>query len=296
MFESMEVFAVVVEHNSLNQASKTLNLSQPALSRKIKMLEDELDIKLFRRIGKKLELTEAGETAYEYAKELRDLQRRFLHEMRRYKSIENCSITIGASLTTLQSTLPDLISLFTNVDPLIDIKLVTGKTHEMVTLIKEKKADIGLVASKIDDDPALQCVPLFDDHLSLILPKHHPLTGKSSVGIHQLNGLPMIVFSKGTWYRILMDDLFHRFKVVPEIKMDIDSFEAIIRLVSTCQIATLLPQSYLRPNLLENLVQVEIPELKQTIRTTSLIYNEHSLSKACVHPLIKQAQHHFLNR
>ncbi|MEB3100462.1 LysR family transcriptional regulator [Ferviditalea candida] len=296
MFESLEIFAVVVEHNSLNRASKTLNLSQPALSRKIKMLEDELDIELFRRIGKKLELTEAGETAYEYAKELRDLQKRFLHEMTRYKSIEKCSITIGASLTTLQSTLPDLISLFTNVDPHIDIKLVTGRTHEMVTVVKEKKADIGLVASKIDDDPTLQCVPLFEDHLSLILPKQHALAGKSSVSIHQLNGLPMIVFSKGTWYRILMDDLFHRFKVVPEIKMDIDSFEAIIRLVSTCQIATLLPQSYLRPNLLENLVQVEIPELKQTIRTTSLIYNKHSMSKDCVQPLIKQAQQHFLNR
>ena len=65
-----------------------------------------------------------------------------------------------------------------------------------------------------------------------------------------LNELPMILFSKGTWYRILMDELFNRFSIFPNVQMEIDSFEAIIRLVSTCKTATLLPKSYLREDLI----------------------------------------------
>ncbi|MCZ4142411.1 LysR family transcriptional regulator, partial [Escherichia coli] len=89
-----------------------------------------------------------------------------------------------------------------------------------------------------------------------------------------LQDLPMIIFSKGTWYRKLTDDLFQRCGVMPDIRMEIDSFEAIIRLLPTGKAAALLPKSYLRPQLLadNDLVSVYLPQLQQTRRTTSMIY------------------------
>jgi DNA-binding transcriptional LysR family regulator len=272
MWEDMHIFATVVEQSSLNRASQRLNLTQPALSRKIAKLEERLGVKLFNRTGKKLELTRIGRISYDYALQMRQLNRNFVQAIEQYKSGGH-SITIGASLTTLQSTLPDLITLLTRLYPTVDIKAVTGKTHEIVSLVQEKRIDFGLVASAVDL-PELNCVPLFDDHLSLVLPRNHALADKHPATIEDLNGLPMILFSKGSWYRVMMDDLFRQYGVQPDIKMEIDSFEAIIRLVSPCHTATLLPLSYLRPRLLEDndLTRGDIPELQKNVRTTSLIY------------------------
>jgi|HigsolmetaAR203D_1030402.scaffolds.fasta_scaffold00004_36 DNA-binding transcriptional LysR family regulator len=273
MNEWIEMFASVVEHSSINRASQALNISQPALSRKLKKLEQTLGVQLFVRLGKRLELTAAGKMTYQYALQLRELHKRYIRELMQYQSTTRKAVTISASLTTLQSSLPDLISLFIQHDPALDIQTITGKTHEVVTFVREQRAHLGLVASRIEE-PGMACVPLFDDHLMLVVPSDHPLTRETPLTVAALHGVPMILFSKGTWYRILVDELFTKYRIVPEIKMEIDSFEAIIRLTSTCNAVTLLPNSYLRPQLLRDngLTALNVRELEQTIRTTSLIY------------------------
>ncbi|MBP1991994.1 LysR family transcriptional regulator [Paenibacillus eucommiae] len=297
--ELMDVFAVVVEQESLNKASHVLNLSQPALSRKIMKLEEELGVELFFRKGKRLELTRVGQICYEHALELRHSDRKFKQAIYEYKaSGKHSSITIGASLTTLQATLPDLITIYLKDHPMTEIKALTGKTHEVVTMVKEKKVDIGLVASQINAF-GLSCEPLFNDHLCLVLPLGHSYIDRSALAIRDLHELPMILFSKGTWYRILMDELFQRFNIFPQVQMEIDSFEAIIRLVSTCKTATLLPQSYLRDDLIRNseLILRNIPELEQTTRTTSLLYSEDASAHPEALKFIDKAKQHFsLNR
>ena len=274
MFEEMQAFATVVEQSSLNQASKLLNLSQPALSRKIAKLEGELGVTLFNRKGKRLELTSIGRLTYDFALEQRQHQLKFLQTLAQFKDDTNSMITLGASLTTLQTTLPPLISAFMDKHHHAEIKLVTGKTHEIVSAVRDKQADVGIVASSISE-PGLNCTPLFEDHLELVVPSTHPLSGKESL-MEDLQKLPMITFSKGTWYRKLTDDLFHRSGIMPDIRMEIDSFEAIIRLLPTCKAAALLPKSYVRPQLLldNDLVTVQIAELKQTLRTTCMIYGQ----------------------
>ncbi|APO47524.1 LysR family transcriptional regulator [Paenibacillus sp. FSL R5-0623] len=274
MFEELNAFAAVVEQSSLNRASKLLNLSQPALSRKIAKLEDELGVALFHRRGKRLELTSVGQFTYTYAVEQKQQQQKFLTMLAQYKDEEQSTITLGASLTTLQTTLPPLVNAFMEKHPNAELKLLTGKTHEIVSFVRDKKADVGIVASSISE-VGLNCVPLFDDHLELVVPLTHPLSGKEA-GMEHLQDLPMITFSKGTWYRKLTDDLFQRCAVMPDIRMEIDSFEAIIRLLPSAKAAALLPKSYLRPQLLadNDLVSVHLPQLQQTRRTTCMIYGE----------------------
>lgn len=295
MYDNLEVFAVVVEQESLNKASRVLNLSQPALSRKIMHLEEELGVALFDRKGKRLELTRAGHLCYEHAVKMRGLTEDFMHSLRPFTSDSvPGSITIGASLTTLQSTLPELIHQFTSDFPDTDIKAVTGKTHEIVGLVREKKVDFGLIASEIDH-PELECHPLFDDHLCLVLPKGHPYTGRTDLAMSDLNELPMILFSKGTWYRVLMDELFERYAIFPNVKMEIDSFEAILRLGVTLGCATLLPSSYLSTKLVENsgMTVTELPELQKAKRTTCLILYKEAGLQPSIRSFIGRAEIRF---
>lgn len=313
MLERLKMFTAVIEHGSLNKAAKALNISQPALSRKIASLEAELNIQLFERRGKKLLLTPIGEAAYDYANEFMQLERRFLQSLAAYKPETKVMLTVGASLTTLQSTLPDLISLLTTPKLQLEISAVTGKTHEIVRLVQEDHADLGLVASDVQH-PDIACIPLFNDHLVLVLPNNHPLAhgkaaamegsktlealkpeaSKKVASIEDLQGLPMVLFAKGTWYRVLMDELFNRYGLLPEIRMEIDSFEAILRLVHTCNMATLLPASYLRRSVLEDneLTALEIAELKLVKRTTSLIYSKNKVFSPDILALIEQAIHY----
>ncbi|KIL41226.1 LysR family transcriptional regulator [Gordoniibacillus kamchatkensis] len=293
--EDLDIFATVVEQESLNKASALLNLSQPALSRKIMKLEEELGVQLFERRGKRLALTRAGELCYEHALEFRSLTRKFQQALREFTKVGKITtLTVGASLTTLQSTLPELITAYTARYPATDLKALTGKTHEIVTLVKERKVDLGVVASSIAV-PGLKCEPLFDDHLCLVLPHGHPYLDKQELQVTDLNDLSMILFSKGTWYRVLTDELFHRFAIFPDVKMEIDSFEAIIRLVATCRTATLLPNSYLGDRLIGlNELQVrDIPELKQTTRTTSLIYSDDAAVSEAAREFVEVAKRQY---
>ncbi|MBP2002101.1 DNA-binding transcriptional LysR family regulator [Paenibacillus shirakamiensis] len=278
MYEDLLAFIIVVEQSSLNKASKLLNLSQPALSRKISKLEEELGVLLFSRKGKRLELTRTGQMAYTYALEQRKKHLQFLQSISRYKQTERSVLTLGASLTTIQTTLPLLVTALMNKYPETELKLVTGKTHEIVSYVRDKKVDFGVVASSIDE-PGLLCIPLFEDHLELVVPRQHDLLQAGrTISMEDLGGLPMIIFSKGTWYRRVIDDLFGRYNIVPDIRMEIDSFEAIVRLLPTCKAAALLPKSYLRTSLLEDNDVVAIPmkELEQTQRKTCLIFGQKS--------------------
>ncbi|MCA1294896.1 LysR family transcriptional regulator [Paenibacillus sp. alder61] len=277
MLEDLLVFTTVVEQSSLNKASKLLNLSQPALSRKITKLEEEWGVSLFTRKGKRLELTRVGHEAYIYALEQRQRHQNFLRSVSRFKASERSVVTLGASLTTIQTTLPPLVKALMEKFPDIELKLVTGKTHEIVAHIRDRKVDLGVVASSISE-AGLRCIPLFQDHLELVVPRGHELAENRHPGMEDLNGRSMIVFSKGTWYRKLIDDLFGRYGIIPDIRMEIDSFEAIVRLLPTCKAAALLPKSYLRKQMLQDngLVSLQMKELDQTRRETCLVYGDKS--------------------
>ena len=241
MFEELDMFAVVVEQSSINQASKALNLSQPALS----------------------ENSQAGGPARAAVQPPGQTAGAYLHRTDRLhlcpgggrsNSCRRWPITgRGSDLDQLGSQpdhpsddLAPLVNAFMERHPAAEIKLITGKTHEIVSYVRDKRVDVGIVASSINQ-PGLNCIPLFDDHLELVIPSSHPLAELDDVGIERLQGLPMIIFSTGTWYRKLTDDLFHRWGIMPDIRMEIDSFEAIVRLIPTCKAAALLPKSYLRP-------------------------------------------------
>lgn len=297
MLEDMRLFATVVDHTSLNKAAERLNISQPALSRRISRLESELGIPLFRRVGKRLELTAAGQLTYEFAQELRRFHGAYLQKLNAFKTGEAHGVTIGASLTTLQTTLPDWIKAMTEKHPSLEIKAVTGKSHEIATLVKERKVDFGLVASSVDD-PSLTSLPLFDDHLILVLPRTHFIMEKTEIEMADLNRLPLILFAPGTWYRSLTDELFRRYDINPEVQMEIDSFEAIVRLLSASRAGTLLPKSYLRKQMLEDndLFVVRIRDLEETKRTMSLIHGDPAWFTPSIQYLIDETTAYFARR
>ena len=151
---------------------------------------------------------------------------------------------------------------------------------------------------QLEDDPSITSLPLFHDHLMLVLPRNQFIIEKTELSMSDLNRLPMILFAPGTWYRSLTDELFRKYDIVPEVQMEIDSFEAIVRLLSACRAGTLLPKSYLRKQMLEDndLFIVKVRELEQTPRTMSLIHADSALLTPSIRYLIEETAAWFARR
>lgn len=105
-------------------------------------------------------------------------------------------VTLGASLTSLQTTLPPLVNAYMDKYPTAELKLITGRTHEIVSSVSEGKSDVGLIASSIQE-PGLRCISLFEDQLRLVVSEQHPLNLSSKLTMDNLSRLPMILFSRG---------------------------------------------------------------------------------------------------
>jgi DNA-binding transcriptional LysR family regulator len=150
LFHQFIAFSVVVDEQSLNKAAKKLNISQPALSRKMLALETQLGITLFHRDGKRLEVTPLGYELYKQALEIKKLERSIMRTIATFEPTTTPTITIGASLTTLQASFPDLISKLSHAFPNITIKVITGKTHEITELMIAGKVELGLVATVVN--------------------------------------------------------------------------------------------------------------------------------------------------
>lgn len=274
MLNEMRLIAAIIENESLNQAAEVLQVSQPALSRQLRKMEEEWRVTLFHRQGKRLVLTRMGQITYEYAQKFLQMEQEFLQTIGSFRSIaEGHRLKIGASLTTLQSTLPNLLTHFVERSPSVEVQVQTGKTHEIALLSEQRRIDLGIIASHIEHS-SLICQPLFEDHLCLIAPEQKQKDWvREKITLNALNNLPMVLFSKDTLYRVLLDKIFNQHGIYPDVRMEIDSFEAIARLVATGAVYSLLPKSYLREGMTSVGYSVwEIDELSKAKRITSLIY------------------------
>jgi len=136
-------FAVVVETGSLRQAARVLALSQPAISHQLRRLQDAVGAPLYRRVGRGIELTEAGRALYRYARKVRTAwarAERFAAEMRGGVAGR---VRLRASRTTAMAILPRALALFRKRFPDVEIWAESGNSQEVVEAMS--RLDLGLI-------------------------------------------------------------------------------------------------------------------------------------------------------
>lgn len=166
----------VVERGSLRAGAKHLGLAQPAVSRSIKELEQELGLVLFERNKFGMTLTRAGEVFVRRAKAIQAEFARTLEEMEHLKGEDRGMITVGCSSATLIAIIPTVISRFQAKYPNIRIKLLEGSLPMLETQIRDGLVDLyyGAVPAGYVD-PALLIELLFNNERMIIGRRGHPL-------------------------------------------------------------------------------------------------------------------------
>lgn len=204
--ELYKVFYYVAKNGSISRAANELSISQPAISKSVKSLEEQMNTNLFIRKRDGVELTEAGITFYKKIKDAMDLIYSAENDLKVLTNMESGIINIGASKTILHEFLMPYIKKFHKKYPKITIRIFTDKTSDLV-----KKAKMGLVDAIFTNLPynmpsEFEIYKLMDLHDCLAANNTYDYLKGKVITKKELEKLPLLVLTKGATTRIRLDD------------------------------------------------------------------------------------------
>lgn len=204
--ELYKVFYYVAKNESITRAANELSVSQPAISKSIKTLEEQINTPLFIRKRDGVSLTEAGESIYNKIKEAIELIDSAEDDIKSLTNLESGSINIGASKTIIHEYLMPHIKKFHKEYPNINIRIFTDKTSELI-----KKAKMGLVDVIFTNMPYnfpddFETIKIMDLHDCLVANESFNYLKGKKITKNDLEKLPLLVLTKGATTRIRLDD------------------------------------------------------------------------------------------
>jgi DNA-binding transcriptional LysR family regulator len=176
----VEAFLAVVRRRGFTRASADMHLSQPAISRRIHLLEQELQAPLFERIGTRVVLSEAGQTFLPHAEAVMASLRDGLDAVAALRGGHFGSVTLAVVGTLASTTLTSRLRHFREANPGIDLRLQTALSAEVSMLVRRGEASLGLRYGP-DGRADLVCRAIHQEELVAVCAADHPLAGVPSV-------------------------------------------------------------------------------------------------------------------
>ncbi len=180
--------AIVEADNNFSRAADRLQIEQPPLSQRVRSLEKALQVQLFDRSHRPLQLTAAGKTF------LAEVQLALMHlergitQAKRAHGGELGQLTIGISSAVSNSVLPDILRTFRQQYPDVELELRELTMEQQLQELRDRHLDIGFehIPAPYNQDQQLQLLPLFQEQLVVALPETHPLTAQPSISLATL--------------------------------------------------------------------------------------------------------------
>ncbi len=180
----------IVQEGTLTRAAEKMHLTQSALSHQLKELEKELDIPVFYRKGKKLQLSNEGSRFLKSAQKILSELSLLEADMRHFKNGETGTLKISTQCYTAYHWLPRIIKYYKSVCPGIDIHVVSAATYLPLEYLIRGDLDVAIIRNKIEN-PNIHYEPIFEDQLFAIISDEHPLARKRCVKIADFEGEEM---------------------------------------------------------------------------------------------------------
>ena len=203
----LKSYCLVVETKSFSRAAQAKHMTQSAMSRLVKGLEDELGVKLLLREGKSVTLTPEGRIFYDHAKRLLEGYVRMEQDINDSHGAARGSLRLGSSRTPAFHLLSQALSGFTRLHPELRIDLIVARTEFVLRELREGRIDVGIVESRSVDE-SFSAQELAEDEVVLIAPENHPLTKKKAITMHDLMTTPFILPGHGSGTRAIVDNYF----------------------------------------------------------------------------------------
>src|SRR5512143_1028363 len=226
----LRTFVAVAELRHFARAASLCNLSQPAVSHQIALLEEELGAKLLNRAARRVSLTVAGEVFLEEARRILGAVDRAHERMQEVVRGAVGRIRLGATATPGLYLLPPLLAKYRGEHGSYDLRFEIGPIHTIAERVARNDLDMAIVAGALPSGE-LQARSLFQDELVIVAPVSSPLTRARTVKPNQLDGEPWILREEGSDTRRQTTAWWHRHRLAPARTMTFDNPDAVTRAV-----------------------------------------------------------------
>jgi LysR family cys regulon transcriptional activator len=211
---------------NLTAAAEVLFTSQPALSKQIRELEEELGVQLFVRHGKRYtQLTEAGEQILAAAERVLDETAALRKISEQFAAGHSGTLSIAATHTQARYVLPTVLARFRAEFPAMQFKLLQGNPQQVAEFVVHGDATFGLATETLDEHPSLDTRPAYAWRHCLMVPVGHPLADSGvAPSLSQLADQPLITYSREFAGRRGIDAAFAKGGLTPRVVLEaIDS-------------------------------------------------------------------------
>lgn len=221
-FELYRIFYVVANHCNITKASEELNISQPAISKSIKKLEEQLGGNLFVRTKKGVVLTSEGKEFYSYISKAIDYIYSAENKFTDLMNLETGHIRIGASTTLTYNYLAPFLQQFHILYPNIVIEIDTSVVDVLIQKLKSGLLDI-IFFNITDDhyDADLSVIPCIKVHNKFITGEKYHFLSNQILSLHDINNYPLILQSKSSSIRRGLDNFLKEQKVELKSSMEL---------------------------------------------------------------------------
>jgi DNA-binding transcriptional LysR family regulator len=278
--QQLRIIKAIAKEQSFKRAADLLFVSQPSLSKQVKILENQLGILLFDRKSRKVTLTESGRLFLQYSDRILSLCEETCRAMDDLKSGERGNLTVGASQTVGTYLMPRVLALFAQNYPQINLTVQVDSTRNITRNIVDRRIDIAVVGGDVPIQLKnhLTIEKFVEDELLLIIPKSHPFALKTNKIINKedLYHLNYITLNPTSTIRKFIDNTLQANNIETRdfnIVMQLSSIEAIKTAVSLGLGVAFVSASAIEKELaLETLEIIKIENIKIT-RTLSIVTN-----------------------
>ncbi len=228
----LRVFYYVAGCLSFSRASEELGISQPAVSVQVRKLEEEIGAELIEQLGKKLYLTEPGQRLQGYAERIFTAEREAENMLGDYRGLNAGELIIATSSTLGTYYVPPLLAEFRQQFPNLEVTLKMGNTEWAEDQLLKNTVDLALVEGDLAHASEFSIMPFLNDQLVVFASPQHPFVGKA-ITAAQLSSEPFVLREPGSNTRKIFRSIMTEREIPIQILMELESPEAIKRLVSS---------------------------------------------------------------
>ncbi len=229
-FRQLTYFVKAAELLHFTAAANAVFITQSTLSQQIKLLEEELGIPLFDRIGKQVRLTDAGKTFLDHARNILASVTKARQAMDDLNNLVSGELRIGvtyAFTSLIIPVLPDFVKNYPN----LKITLDYDAPEELERKLKASELDLVLTFHNKIDEVEIERQPLYTSRIVMVVSNKNKLAGLPSINIDEIVNLRLILPAKGFSSRDFIDELFEKHQVSPQIHIELNDMHSLLSMV-----------------------------------------------------------------
>ncbi len=202
----LQLFLAVIEAGSFTAAAERLHLTQPAISRQMRLLQEQLGVRLFRRVGRRIFPTHAGDRLVEIARQVESLSRRAEEEMAMLQGEAAGVLRIGGSGSPAWQALSRLLPAFRLEFPAVGFQLSALPPGGAAQALRDEHLDLAVQEEPLRER-GLECDLLAGTETVLVVPLDEEWQRRKRLPLRKLSEIPLILPSAGTPARRFLDEI-----------------------------------------------------------------------------------------